>query len=1058
MTASTIALLLRRGLKIQSHRRRRQTRNISAGTAAEVCEPRLVMSAVTPALETSFEIAAEGVSSFAMADDHVNAIGPDATHIVVDLQTGSGLLSGEVDHINDTDVFQFFLESPSFVQVSLTNPSPGNQASVMLVSDQFPNDPYFLTNSASRLSSGRWYVFVGGNPGFQTGQYQYTLQTEQAPNDDHIDRWGPEATVVQPVDRPHELRFSGTIDHFNDRDFFQFSMPHTAAEVVIEFQQWPTDGEVWYELLDTNGQHFTTLTSGPEFPHQSISITLPAGQWFLAAGGYPSFSKGSYSLTMHWDDFPDAPEDTPQPNWPISPESPQMLNGLLEDGQDIDVRRFQIDEFSDLHLSPSEQFRLILQNSAGENLPLQDGRARLPSGTYFLSVSQLASDDTGMAYAFNASLLPVRVPAVQILSGHGSTIDPDPRFTWAPVEDAVSYEIFISHRGETRPIFRQQNVMGTEFQLPMDLPNADYTVWVRAHLPNDRVSFWGPGSDLTTGAKPEKPTGLQHQSSASGIVAWPAVQGAESYDIWLGSIDPVTRTRSRITQFTTNQTSWEIPAEIKAGTYGVWVRAVGVGSDGSSHHSQWSDGQIFELEDMPAAPVIDNWTVSTFVNSLHVDRVYSYDQWSPPLFSAAAVISLGEPPDPFAPIPLLSGSSAAMLVDQAGIDWPAGRLATVNEFRIIDTNTNETLWQQSQQQNYGRGGSYIVLYRRDAQHLAGRSLAVQTRTRSAQPTNWYLRGEDRPQAEIPRRISEWSEAFPFAIDQTNLQIHTSDLSNNGRPVLTWPAVPDRIVYSESSGLASPELLPAWPPARNAAETAQYELRIDRVSNSQTVVTEESLSTTEFAVPSQLSPDVYAAQVRATYSDGTAGEWSAAYHFRVMSAPVLITGGLETTVDATPNISWQPTNDASSYELWIGLKGSRIASYRASGLTETAHRVETPLTNGTYDVFVRAHHANGTMSRWGMPHSLQLGVAPIVQASGRIISWQPVNGATRYELWVNRIDADSNASARRVMHDDQMFATSATLPSDAGTYRIWVRAIRDEAGDTYISNWSRAIDH
>ena len=502
MKASAISSLLRRCLKPQSHRRRRQTLNTSAGTAAEVCEPRLVLSAVTPALETNVEIGPVGVSTFAMADDHVNAIGPDATEIVVDSLTGSGLLTGEIDHINDTDVFQFFLESSSFVQVSLTNPSPGNQASVMLVSDQFPNDPYFLTNSASRLSSGRWYVFVGGNPGFQTGQYQYTLQTEQAPNDDHIDRWGPEATVVQPVDRPHELLFSGTIDHLNDRDFFQFSMPQYAAEVVVEFQQWPTDGEVWYELLDTYGQHFTTLTSGPEFPHQSISITLPAGQWFLAAGGNPSFSEGSYSLTMRWDDFPDAPEDTSQPNWPISPGSPQSLNGLLEDRLDIDVHRFQIDEFSDLHLSPSEQFRLILQNSAGENLPLQDGRARLPSGTYFLSVSGLASHDTGMAYAFNASLLPVRVPAVQILSGHGSTIDPDPRFTWAPVEDAVSYEIFISHRGETRPIFRQQNVMGTEFQLPMDLPNADYTVWVRAHLPNDRLSFWGPGFDLTTGAKP----------------------------------------------------------------------------------------------------------------------------------------------------------------------------------------------------------------------------------------------------------------------------------------------------------------------------------------------------------------------------------------------------------------------------------------------------------------------------------------------------------------------------------------------------------------------------
>jgi len=48
--------------------------------------------------------------------------------------------------------------------------------------------------------------------------------------------------------------------------------------------------------------------------------------------------------------------------------------------------------------------------------------------------------------------------------------------------------------------------------------------------------------------------------------------------------------------------------------------------------------------------------------------------------------------------------------------------------------------------------------------------------------------------------------------------------------------------------------------------------------------------------------------------------------------VVITGGTEPTVAATPNIVWQVAASAENYEIWIGLKGSNTPTYRMTGVT------------------------------------------------------------------------------------------------------------------------------
>ncbi|MCA9086786.1 MAG: hypothetical protein KDA81_22165, partial [Planctomycetaceae bacterium] len=68
-----------------------------------------------------------------------------------------------------------------------------------------------------------------------------------------------------------------------------------------------------------------------------------------------------------------------------------------------------------------------------------------------------------------------------------------------------------------------------------------------------------------------------------------------------------------------------------------------------------------------------------------------------------------------------------------------------------------------------------------------------------------------------------------------------------------------------------------------------------------------------------------------------------------------------------------------------------------------------------------------------------------------ISWGAVDGATRYELWVNHVGVTN-----KVIYQPSLTTTSYTPTSNlaAGNFRIWVRAIN---GDGIRSAWSSALN-
>ncbi len=82
--------------------------------------------------------------------------------------------------------------------------------------------------------------------------------------------------------------------------------------------------------------------------------------------------------------------------------------------------------------------------------------------------------------------------------------------------------------------------------------------------------------------------------------------------------------------------------------------------------------------------------------------------------------------------------------------------------------------------------------------------------------------------------------------------------------------------------------------------------------------------------------------------------------------------------------------------------------------------------------------------------------PVLTVTNGVASWNAVNGADRYELWVDEVDPQNpNRRITIRAYWGRVQATSVDLNSlPEGAYRGWLRLI-DSNGQT--SNWSAEVD-
>ena len=241
-----------------------------------------------------------------------------------------------------------------------------------------------------------------------------------------------------------------------------------------------------------------------------------------------------------------------------------------------------------------------------------------------------------------------------------------------------------------------------------------------------------------------------------------------------------------------------------------------------------------------------------------------------------------------------------------------------------------------------------------------------------------------------------------------------------------------------------------------------------------------ISGTSFTPTQDIGIGTYNFWVRATNGQVQHSYWSVPFQFEVATAPVLAGPPLSTFV-TQPVFTWNNMSvpvggkmaGADSYDFQLYMIDPATFKYvplpPVSGLTSPTYTIPNALANGQYQAFVRAYvngrawtaavpGANPTYTDYSNAVVFSVGGVPIVNTIPDLtdrtptISWQAVQGAARYEVYIS-----TATSTTALIRQNGVTGTSYTVapPLALGAYRVWVRAV--SADGTQTSSWSNPVD-
>jgi len=207
---------------------------------------------------------------------------------------------------------------------------------------------------------------------------------------------------------------------------------------------------------------------------------------------------------------------------------------------------------------------------------------------------------------------------------------------------------------------------------------------------------------------------------------------------------------------------------------------------------------------------------------------------------------------------------------------------------------------------------------------------------------------------------------------------------------------------------------------------------------------------------------YQVWVRALAADNTPGIWSPRVDFYIATAPTAVTP-LTATFNRRQTFEWTPVAGATSYGLLVRNLVTGFDTINVSGLSATSFTPPTNLGDGTYAWWAIADSAVANFrSDWSARIEIYVGgrptvIAPVGQISSLtpVIQWQPVIGALKYDVWVDR--TFGGEISYNVFQSFGITGTSWQVPKalvSGAEYRIWVRAI-STTGETSV--WSKPAD-
>ncbi|MFN9717180.1 MAG: S8 family serine peptidase [Planctomycetota bacterium] len=195
---------------------------------------------------------------------------------------------------------------------------------------------------------------------------------------------------------------------------------------------------------------------------------------------------------------------------------------------------------------------------------------KLGSGTYTAFVRAFNSSSEFGQWSAGHTFTVLASPSM-ITPSTGGTFDRTPTFSWTPIEGAKTYDIWVTSRTTNVVAIRNQSVSSASFTPARDMAVGDYTVWVRAQS-GQYFSPWSAARQFSIGMPPviNSPT-----NNSSGdprpTFLWSSISETERYELWVNN----DTTKTRVIYLTNlTSTSYRPAANLAAGNYRVWVRAV----------------------------------------------------------------------------------------------------------------------------------------------------------------------------------------------------------------------------------------------------------------------------------------------------------------------------------------------------------------------------------------------------------------------------------------------------------------------------------------------------
>jgi hypothetical protein len=211
----------------------------------------------------------------------------------------------------------------------------------------------------------------------------------------------------------------------------------------------------------------------------------------------------------------------------------------------------------------------------------------LPLGTYLGWVQGINAVDFRGTWS-DATRFTVATPPT-LLTPRTPTFDATPTFNWTAVEGADRYDLWVRNltTGQDQ-VIRETDLLTTTYTPTADLPQATYLWWVQARSTiTGAAGSWG-GGRFSVGGVPDMLAPGGSTSDRTPRFSWSAVDGAQSYDLWvdrIGGPPQIIRQPALLTnEFTPT-------VDLQPGAYRFWVRALST----TGTWSFWSEVKNFSV-------------------------------------------------------------------------------------------------------------------------------------------------------------------------------------------------------------------------------------------------------------------------------------------------------------------------------------------------------------------------------------------------------------------------------------------------------------------------------